>query len=198
MHRNASFIYTPGDKIIVGGYHYLCVPSTNQNDPPHKIPPFNGPKQVKCTTTKNVLESAMEAKLGALLVNYQWGTALRIFFKVMGHQQPPAPVFIDSATRNGFMNNNIQQQKYRAISMQFYWVWKRMRQGHNLVHFEIGKDNLADYFTKNDPTKHQCATRGTYLVPTSESSNHACYHIPNCLWGCVNHPPTPQPTQETG
>ena len=43
-----------------------------------------------------------------------------------------------------------------------------------------------DYdFTKHYLTKHKNSTRDTYLVPTSDSSNHACYQVSINLQGCV-------------
>ena len=96
----------------------------------------------------------------------------------MGHQQPPTPVVTKIATSDGFVNNNIRQQKSIAIDIRFYWVRYRLVQGQYLVYWTIVKYNLADYFTKHHPTKHQCDTRGTYLSPTSNASKHACCQVP--------------------
>ena len=122
------------------------------------------------------------------------GDALRISVKGMDHQQPPKLVVTDSATSGGFVNDNIRQQKSRAIDMRLYWVRNRVRQGHYLVYWERGKDKLANYFIKHHPNKHHRATRGTYLVPTVDSSKNACYQVHSNLQGCVKSPPT----QETG
>ena len=108
----------------------------------------------------------------------------------MGHYQLLTPVVTDSATSNGFVNDNIRQQKSRAIDMRFYWVCNRVRQEHYLVYWERGKVNLANYFTKHHPTKHHRAIRGTYLVPIANYSKHACYQVPSYLRGCVNYPPS--------
>ena len=51
----------------------------------------------------------------------------------MGHHQPPTPVVTDSATSDGFVNDNIRQRKSREIDMIFYWVRDRLRQGNYLV-----------------------------------------------------------------
>ena len=56
---------------------------------------------------KNVLVSAMEAELEVLFINCQRGAALRISLEEMGLQQPPTPLFTDSATINRFVNTNI-------------------------------------------------------------------------------------------
>ena len=153
------------------------------------IPPLNGPIHVECTTMKNVLASAMEAKLGALFLNCQQGAAPRIALEEIGHHQPLTTVVTYSSTSDGFVNENIRQSKSRAIDVIFYWVRDRVRQGRYIVYWERGKHNLADYFTKHHPTKHHSATRGTYLVPTADSSNHACYQVPSNLRGCVKSPP---------
>ena len=75
------------------------------------------------------------------------------------------------------------------MDMRLYWVCNRVKQGKYLVHWARGKDNLANYFTKHHPTKHHCATLGTYLVPTADSIKHACYQLPGYLLGCVKSPP---------
>ena len=107
----------------------------------------------------------------------------------MVHHQPPTPVVTDSTTINGFVNDNIRQRQSRATDMRLYGVCNRLIQGHYLLYWERGKNNLANYFIKNHPTKHHSAIRGTYLVPTSDSSNNACYQVHSDLRGCVKPPP---------
>ena len=64
MHTDTSFISVPVDKNISGGYHYLSAQSKNRTPPPHRSPTLNVPIHVESTTTKNVMESAMEPELG--------------------------------------------------------------------------------------------------------------------------------------
>ena len=111
----------------------------------------------------------------------------------MVHQQLLTPVVIYSTTRNISVNNNIQWLKSIAIYMRLYWVRNRVRQRHYLVYWARGKGNLANYLTKHHPTKHHHATRGTYIIPTADSSNHSCYQIPSNLWGCIKFPLPPPP-----
>ena len=83
--------------------------------------------------------------------------------------------------------------------MIFYWVRNKARQGNYLVYWERGKDNLTNYFTKNHLTKNNRATRGTYLVPTANSSKHACWKVPSDLIGFVKSPlPVKQATGVQG
>ena len=83
--------------------------------------------------------------------------------------------------------------------MIFYLVRGRVRQGHYLVYWKIVKYNLSSYFIKHYPTKHHRATRGTYLVPTANSSKHACWKVPSDLIGFVKSPlPVKQATGVQG
>ena len=126
---------------------------------PPKQTPLNGPVHVKCTIMRNVLASAMEAEPGALLVNCQISTAMRMAFIEMGRAQPPTPVVTDSATGDRFVNDNIRQRLSRAIDMQFTWVRDRVRKGKFLMYWMAGEHNIADYFTKHHPTSHHRAQR---------------------------------------
>ena len=58
---------------------------------------------------RNVLDIAMEEKLGSLFVICQRGSETRMALTDMGHDQPPTPTVTDSATREGFENDNIRQ-----------------------------------------------------------------------------------------
>ena len=107
----------------------------------------------------------------------------------MGHSQPPTPAVMDSATGDGFFNDNIPQRRSRAIDMCFYWVIDRVRRGQFLVYWMAVEHNLADYFTKHHPTSHHQSQQGIYLVPTVDASKYACYMSPIDLLGCVESLP---------
>ena len=124
---------------------------------------------------RNILASAMESELGALFVNCQRGAATRTALIEMGHAQPPTPEVKDSATGDGFFNDNIRQRRSRAIDMHFYWVRYRVRQGQFLVYSMAGEHNLADYFTKHYPTSHHRSQRSINIVPTADARNYAFY-----------------------
>ena len=72
----------------------------------------------------------------------------------MGHDQPPTPAVMDSATGDVFVNYNIRQRRSRSIYMLFRWVRDRVIQGQFLVYWMAEEHNLEDYFTKHHPTSH--------------------------------------------
>eukprot|EP00957_Ditylum_brightwellii_P190942 14539103-Ditylum_brightwellii.AAC.1 len=64
---------------------------------------------------------AAEAELGALFVNAKEAAALRVTLEELRHLQPATPIQVDNSTAYGIINSSIQQQKSKAIDMQFYW-----------------------------------------------------------------------------
>ena len=108
-----------GAKSREGGYNYLSTESVDPNKAPLKKPSLNREVHVECATTRNALDSAMEAELGSLFVNCQRGAATHMVIIKMGHTQPPTPAVTDSTTGYGLVNDNILQWRSRAIGMQF-------------------------------------------------------------------------------
>ena len=152
---------------------------------PLKKPPLNGPVHIKCMTMRNILATTMEAEMRALFVNWKRGAATQMAPIEMVHTQPTTPLVTDSATGDGFVNDNMRLWHSRSIDMQFYWVRDRFRQRQFLVYWVTGEHNLSDYFTKHHPTNHHWAHRSKYLVPTVDASKYACYMSPNDLQGCT-------------
>ena len=109
IHSNASFLSDPETNIRAGGYHYLSTKSEDPNKTPLNHPPLNGPVHVKCTTMQNVLTSAMESEMGAIYINFQRCTAMRMSLTEMVQAQPPTLALMNSSTGNGFANDNIRQ-----------------------------------------------------------------------------------------
>jgi hypothetical protein len=110
-----------------------------------------------------VVSSATEAEMGALFYNAKDAAWLRTTLKDLGHPQPPTPIQTDNACAAGIINDTVKQRRSKAIDMRFYWVRDRVRQGHFLVHWRKGADNLADYFTKHHSPSHHRVMRSTYL-----------------------------------
>jgi hypothetical protein len=113
---------------------------------------------------KNVLSSATEAELGALFDNMKDGTPLRVTLAELGHPQDATRVNTDNACASGIANDTVKQRRSKAIDMRFYWVRDRVRQGHFLIYWAKGKDNLADYFTKHHSPAHHRLMRSRYLL----------------------------------
>ena len=76
----------------------------------------------------------MDAELGGIFLNYQIGSEICMALIDMVHAQTTTPEVTDSATGDGFVNDNIRQRRSISIYMQFYWFRDRVRQGQFLLY----------------------------------------------------------------
>eukprot|EP00957_Ditylum_brightwellii_P011888 895897-Ditylum_brightwellii.AAC.1 len=66
---------------------------------------------------RNVMASATEVELGALFKNAKEVVVPCTMLQELGHQQPAAPIQVDTSVTHGIVNSNIRQQKSKAIDM---------------------------------------------------------------------------------
>eukprot|EP00957_Ditylum_brightwellii_P045403 3441300-Ditylum_brightwellii.AAC.1 len=67
-----------------------------------------------------MMTSAAEAELGNLFKNRKEAVLVLSTLTELGHQQPATLIQVDNSTAHGLVNSNRQQQKSKAIGMQFY------------------------------------------------------------------------------
>ena len=155
---NASYLMAPKARSCGAGYLYLSNrPKPSDTDSGQGMPTMNGAIHVMCTTMREVMSSASEAKLGSLFHNGKEVYLLRLALKEVGHAQPPTPIQTDNSTAVGIANNAIKQHCSKAMDMRFYWVCNRVQQGQFHIYWKPGKYNKADYFTKHHPAAHHQA-----------------------------------------
>ena len=178
VHSDTSYLTEPKARSRAGGYFYLG----NQITKPDNI---NGPILATTGVIKVVVSSAAEAETGGLFTNMKEAVILRTTLEEMGHPQPPTPIQVDNSTAAGIANDNIRQQRSRAIDMRFYWVRDRVEQEQFTVFWAPGATNLADYFTKHHAPIHHRTMRPTYLhtanlvTLTSRSRSEGVLKHPN-------------------
>jgi hypothetical protein len=122
IHSDASYLAEPKARSRGGGHYYLG------NKPSSTPEPEQGPILNRSNVIRNVMGSAAEAEVGALYDNLREAVPLRNTLQEMGHQQPQTPVQVDNSTTNGFVNNQIKQQKSKAMQMRFYCIQDRVKQ----------------------------------------------------------------------
>eukprot|EP00957_Ditylum_brightwellii_P026271 1987147-Ditylum_brightwellii.AAC.1 len=121
IYNNASYLSKKEAHSRAGGYFFMENKENNQ---------FNGPAHITSIILHNVIASAANAELDALLENAKEAAPIRVALMEMGHPQLPTPIQVDNSTANGIDNSNIQQRKSKAIDMRFYWVQDKLRQKH--------------------------------------------------------------------
>jgi hypothetical protein len=179
IHSDASYLSESKARSRSAGHFYM---GNKDNDDDTT----NGSILATTQIMKSVLSSASEAEIGALFDNTKRATILRTTLEEMGHPQPATPVQTDNSTACGIANDNIKQQRSRAIDMRFYWVRDRVNQGQFHIYWGPGKLNLADYYSKHHPPAHHQQMRGIYLYTGTEEQ---CNAVIASLRGCVKPAP---------
>ena len=99
---------------------------SNKPPSPHDTanfePVLNGIVYVVCKILCNTMESAAEAELGALFLNFQEAVPIRITLEEMGQSQPTTPVQDDNSTALGTATGTIKQRKSKAMDMRSLMV----------------------------------------------------------------------------
>jgi hypothetical protein len=188
VHSDASYLSESKARSRAAGHYYMG--NKENDDDTH-----NGTILATTQIMKAVLSSASEAEIGAIFENTKRATILRTTLEEMGYPQPPTPVQTDNSTACGIANDNIKQQRSRAIDMRFYWVRDRVKQNQFHIYWGPGKLNLADYYSKHHPPAHHQQMRSTYLYT---GSNEQCNAIIAVLRGCVKPAPMLGPTKQNG
>ena len=84
FHSDASYLSAGQGRNRAGGYFFLSsTPRDNQDIQ------LNGHIHITCAILKLVAASAVEAELGALLLNTQEARIARLILLALGHPQPP-------------------------------------------------------------------------------------------------------------
>ena len=90
------------------------------------------------------MSSVTEAEYRSCFNNGQKSAPMRVTLHEMGHLQPATPVQVDNLFAAGIVNNEIKQERSKAMDMRFHWIRNRINQGHYIVYWRPGYTNKAD------------------------------------------------------
>lgn len=154
-HSDASYLSETGARSRVGGMSYLGSKTDDTI--------INGAIHCRTAIIDVIVASAAEAEYGGLFNNGQDSEGLRLTLADFGYTQDPTLLVSDNACACGIANESITQRRSKAFDMRFHWIRDRVRQGHFIVEWRPGAVNLADLFTKAQPTAHFLALRPFYV-----------------------------------
>ena len=164
--QNAKVRFYPSDMILnVHSYaYYLSAKGAKSRaaahfflgwEPDDKRPiRLNGPILTLCTILKLGEASVAEAELGAIFLNAKEEKIIRLTLEELGHPQPPTPMHCDNTTSAGITNNNVKRQQSRSMEMRYFYIYDLVKHGIVNVKCHRGKENLADYASKQHDAKH--------------------------------------------
>ena len=147
---DAAYLVAPEARSRAGGYHYCTGKAGEQ---------FSGPIRAMAKVTKNVMASAMEAEIAAMLMNARLMIELRQALEGMGHPQPPAVTRAGSEAGCGVLSGAMRQRRPKAAGMSLSWLKGRCERGQFKIEWAPGPASRAGYATKNHPGPHHQVAR---------------------------------------
>jgi hypothetical protein len=125
IHSDASYLSEREAKSREGGFFYMGSIADTAN----KL--TNGAILIISTVLKHVMNSAVEAEIGAVFINAKEGAVLRTALEELGHHRPPphTPLETENTTVTGYINGTIKQKRIKAMDMRLYGIKYRVKQG---------------------------------------------------------------------
>jgi hypothetical protein len=158
LHSDASYLSETRARSRAGGIHFLT--DLDRIDDPTAI---NGAIECISTIIPSVVSSAFEAEYAAMYLNATAAEGIRATLEDLGYPQGPTPISSDNQCAVGVANRTVKQRRSKAIDMRYHWIRDRVAQKHFTVTWRPGKTNLADFFTKAHPVKHQREMRRFFV-----------------------------------
>jgi hypothetical protein len=100
------------------------------------------------------MSSAAEAELATLFINAKAAVSMRQTLKELSHPQTRTLMQTNNSTAHALLTNKILPNMLKAMDMQFHWLRCREAQGQYRYYWRPGTQNLADYWTKHNPSSH--------------------------------------------
>jgi hypothetical protein len=110
-----------------------------------------------------ICAAVTESEYAATFINAREAEALRGTLTDLGYPQPATIIICDNSCAVGITNATMKHRMTKAIAMRYHWIRDRVAQGHFLVKWQPGEDNLADYFTKAYTGKATNEIRKVYV-----------------------------------
>ena len=170
IHSDAAHLVAPEACSRAGGFHCL---SNNKGTK------LNGSVAVTAKLIKNACSSAAEAEIAALLMNATHAIPLVNTPNESGHKQPPTPIWTDNSTACGMLNDELNQNRSKAMDMRFCWLRDRIRWNQFCLKWAPGATNLADCHAKHHAAKHHEKVRPICMTePNSPTEMQGCVDLP--------------------
>lgn len=164
IQSDASYLSRPGARSVAGGIFYV-----GNKDQPTVI---NGAIHAISSIIPAVVASVAEAEYAALFLNGQEAASIRNTLTALGYPQPATVILCDNKCAVGIATDTVKPKRTKSIDMKFHWIRDRIRQGHFLVNWRQGTDNLADFFTKPLPV-HEHQRLMPLLVHVPPATGHS-------------------------
>ena len=137
LHLDGSHLSETGSKSRTAGQFYL----TNKDDKDTN----NGAVLALSKIINHVME------IESLFYNCKDAIPLRLALEEMGHPQPKTTTVTDSSTAEGLINKTMTPNRAKTYDFTTNWLKCREAQRQFDIMWKKGKDNRADYHSKDHP-----------------------------------------------
>jgi hypothetical protein len=114
---------------------------------------LNGPILCCSSIIDVVVSSAAESEYAAAYLNAREATHIRDTLEALGYPQGATHIISDNSFVCDLVSGDCKAKKSRCMDMRFFWLKDRVEQGQFCVKWHGREQNIADYFTKDLPTK---------------------------------------------
>jgi hypothetical protein len=167
IQSDCSYLSRSNARSVAGGITYLGSATSDSTYVNGSISAFSKIIDV-------VVASVGEGEYAGVFINTQAGEYLRTILEALGHRQPPTIIYCDNECAVGLANDTVKMKRSKSIDMRFHWIRDRIKQGHFVVTWIAGANNLADFFTKALPVHtHQSLMPKLVFTPLPPSSHYA-------------------------
>jgi len=154
-YSDASYLSEVNSRSRAGGILYLGDADTTTG--------VHGAIDYLSCIISTVVSSAAEAEYAALFLVGREAICANQTLTDLGFPQAATLIICDNQCAVGIANRSVKQKRSKAINMRYHWIRDQVDLEAVTIEWQPGAVNLADFFTKNHPTKHHSAMRNIFV-----------------------------------
>ena len=154
-HSDASYLSEANSRSRAGGILFLGDADTTSG--------VHGAIDYLSCIISTVVSSAAEAEYAALYLVGREALCASQTLTDLGFPQAATLIICDNQCAVGIANRNVKQKRSKAINMRYHWIRDQVDLEAVTIEWQPGAANLADFFTKNHPTKHHSEMRNIFV-----------------------------------
>ncbi len=160
IHSNALYLSKPKACSRAGGHMFMAETED--------IPINNGVVLNISQIIRAVMSLAIEAKLGALVINAKTAILIHCTLEELGHPQTLTPIQTNNSTPHALLANKIFPKALKAMDKQLHWLHCHEAQNQHRFYSRPGTQNSADNWTKHHPASHHKSFQPQILLSATD------------------------------
>jgi hypothetical protein len=160
-HSDGSYLSESEARSRAGGILFLGECADNEAP--------NAPVCFLSVIIKTVVTSATATEYAAAFIVGQAAISIINTLTDLGYPQTETEIFCDNLCAVGIANNSFNLKRTKTIDMRYHWIRDQVKLRVFKITWKAGILNLADFFTKAHPVKHNLEIRWKYVLMEKQS-----------------------------